>query len=304
VDPELAAKIQEHIAQMGEANEVTQRRAANDLVEIGLPAVLPLIRVLENNTFSARSRVAWVLGEIGDERAILPLCDTLQDADGNLVKASLEAMELLVRPSSVAAVEPLTAALADARVDVRLATVKLLGRIEHPDVAPALRTVLKDADENVRFYAAKALARRGETQAVPLMLKGLKHESWRIRKESAVVLGETHEKSAAIPLCEVLRDPDGEVRHQAIVALGRIGDAAAVPFLVHRLKDEYVVNRREAASALADIGDAEAVPALVDALKGADEKQSAHIVQALKALTKEDPGADYAAWKAWLDADE
>jgi HEAT repeat protein len=62
-------------------------------VEIGKPAVEPLIGTLKNKDGSVRCQVAEALGQIGDTRAIRPLLEVLQDnSDLNAQKAAANAL--------------------------------------------------------------------------------------------------------------------------------------------------------------------------------------------------------------------
>lgn len=55
--------------------------AASVLVRIGPPAVLPLIATLQDESAWMRMTMAWVLGEIGDARAVEPLISLLRNRD-------------------------------------------------------------------------------------------------------------------------------------------------------------------------------------------------------------------------------
>ncbi|ODS38011.1 MAG: hypothetical protein A7315_12930 [Candidatus Altiarchaeales archaeon WOR_SM1_79] len=63
--------------------------ASDRLIEIGKPAVPKVIRLLIDEKKSWISHIAaYILGEIGDERAVKPLCDTLYADDDLSLKAA------------------------------------------------------------------------------------------------------------------------------------------------------------------------------------------------------------------------
>lgn len=87
-------------------------------VEIGLPAVEPLIAILEDARWIHKSfNAAWVLGKIGDMRAVKPLINALQTARDERVRFA--AAEALGQIGNLRAVNPLIAALEDSEWAVR-----------------------------------------------------------------------------------------------------------------------------------------------------------------------------------------
>ena len=67
------------ITALNDSNLSVQWRASEALEKLKEPSVLPLIDALENGDNNVRSKSAWALGEIGDERAIIPLIKHLGD---------------------------------------------------------------------------------------------------------------------------------------------------------------------------------------------------------------------------------
>ncbi len=65
------------------------------LVELGEPAVEPLITALGNDYWKVCQSAAYALGEIGDERAVEPLIKALSDDDRWVVKTAKEALKKL-----------------------------------------------------------------------------------------------------------------------------------------------------------------------------------------------------------------
>lgn len=76
-------------------NPAYHNSAIKALVEIGSPAVEPLINALKHTDRDVRIGAAKALGKLGDPRAIEPLKRTLNDGDSDVRIAALEALEEL-----------------------------------------------------------------------------------------------------------------------------------------------------------------------------------------------------------------
>lgn len=107
------------------------------------------------------------------------------------------------------------------------------------------------------------------------------------------------------PLILALIDKDLFFHHAAVKALDNIDPAwretedaqRAVPDFINTLKDKDLEARRIAAWALGEIKNRQAIEPLILALK--DEKVSWDSAEALKKITGEDFGTEYAKWKNW-----
>jgi len=95
--------------------------AQSALIKIGEPAVEPLIEVLKNEVPNTRASAAYILGEIGDKRAVEPLFHALGDSNLLVEGRAAEALEVIGEP----AVEYLFKALEDDRTEhVALVTLR------------------------------------------------------------------------------------------------------------------------------------------------------------------------------------
>ena len=65
------------------------------LIEIGKPAVEPLIQALKDNNSTVRRRAASALGEIRDARAAESLAQALEDEDKEVRKRAKKALRRL-----------------------------------------------------------------------------------------------------------------------------------------------------------------------------------------------------------------
>ena len=264
-------------------HEDVRKEAAEALVNIGEPAVEPLIQALKDEYSDVREEAARALGRIGDKRAVEPLIQALKD-NIDVQRRAAWALRKIGEP----AVEPLIQALKDEYSDVRWRaawaldemgwepgddTEKVyyliakqewseLPELGEPAVEPLIQA-LKDEYSDVRWRAAWALDEMGwepgdDTEKVYYLIA---KQEWSELPE----LGEP----AVEPLIQALKDEYSDVRESAAEALAKIGEPAVEP-LIQALKDEDWHVQEEAAEALGEIGDKRAVEPLIQALKDED----------------------------------
>ena len=141
-------------------------------------------------------------------------------------------------------VEKLIKKLQDQNVNVRMNTVRALGKIGTPEAIKAVEDAIpfliqqlqSDQDKWVRMLAAMALSAVGEGT-----------------------------KDAVPALIQALQDQDVSVRYYAAYALGKIGQDAkdAVPALIQALQNDHNIRGRDSATiALEKIGTPEALKAV------------------------------------------
>ncbi|MDR3222527.1 MAG: HEAT repeat domain-containing protein [Methanobrevibacter sp.] len=84
------------ITTLSSPNKMVRREASTALIKMGNSAVEPLIFLLDTEDWKIRGAASWVLGSIGDKRAIKPLKSLLNDENGYVragVKKSLSSLE-------------------------------------------------------------------------------------------------------------------------------------------------------------------------------------------------------------------
>jgi HEAT repeat protein len=123
-------------------------------VELGKPAVDPLIAALSNQDKNARQGIVDALGKIGDARAVEPLVAALKDSDF-LVR--ILTAEALAKIGDARSVEPLIAALGDENQSVRKKIIAALAKIKGNVQIKPLISILMDKDKGVYMAAAQAL---------------------------------------------------------------------------------------------------------------------------------------------------
>jgi len=202
-------------------NEKIRRSSMAALVQIGDPAVEPLIAAMENPNPKVRAEVAWGLGMLRDPRA---------------VEALLKASE-------------------DDNQEVRRNALTALGLIRDGRAVGTLIVALED--EASAEDAKEALVPIGEPAVAPLLL-ALKDATGRKRRDILWVLGMIRDKRAMKPLIGALEDEDPETRSVAILGLGLLRDPCGVHPLIEAMHEERFADC--AAEALGDIGEAAVEP--------------------------------------------
>jgi HEAT repeat protein len=109
---------------------------------------------LGNTDAALRKKAAWILGTIGDARAVAPLIMTLADKDADVRAQAAWALGAI---GDGQAVEPLLAALKDTDPGVRASAAEALGQIGDKKAVPPLIDALIDKNPQARKALAAAL---------------------------------------------------------------------------------------------------------------------------------------------------
>jgi len=178
-------------------DESGSNAAIEALVDIGEDAFERLLAALKDGDPNVRYAAAFALGEIGDERALLPLITALQRTDEDETVLPRMAVAL-GKIGDAEAVEPLTAMLKHHRTSVRTYAAEALGEIgDLRAVRPLVNRLHSDQDARVRGAAKRALKELGwepettkpaapepakQRQAEEHLRRGISHsqkENWR-----------------------------------------------------------------------------------------------------------------------------
>ena len=225
-------------------------KAALTLSNMGKVAVLPLIKASKIKNKDIRSHIAYILGEIRDERAIEPLFKILRSEKKDIYDTASAAYAL--KEIGEPAVLPLIEALKDKNEYVRGKVAKALGGIGDKRALEPLIECLKDKNSYVRGRSAKALGGIGDKRAIEPLIECLKDKSLYVQEKAARALGQLKDKRAIEPLIEVFKVDDWVTRCQVSIALAHIGKEAVLP-LIEALKNENMGVRAFAASTLDDL---------------------------------------------------
>ncbi len=157
VPPVAAESVRALMTRLLEASDtVTVARLVHDLESD--PAIVD----------DRRADAAYVLGQMGDTRALDPLITALRDED-TVVRT--EAAAALGGLADRRAVEPLIRALYDAQWEVRSNAALSLGALADPAAIPHLITLLDDPSVEVRFWTARTLGDLSAAAALPALCR-------------------------------------------------------------------------------------------------------------------------------------
>jgi HEAT repeat protein len=268
-----------------------REQAVERLIELGEPAVLPLLQALERHPSTllmealgrlrdpravaslaaaltqenphVRQAAATALGLIGDPRAIGPLIDAfrVESGDEEDIVAWQDAATALARLGTPA-LHPLVAALSDENWNVRAWSACALGESGDRRAVEPLIAALDDSVGQVRLDAAEALGRIGDRRAIGALVTILDDPDEWLRLYAVRALGHLVTGEAFAPLVNALDDPHIDVRCQALYALSESAGPAAVDLLLARTTDPNTVVRTAAVLALGRAGDERVIPVL------------------------------------------
>jgi len=257
------------IAKLADTNDDAAWEAARALIDIGEPAVLPLIEALSDR---GRLRLAaWALGHLRDKRAVAPLLDAL-----NEYRDSDERGSIIVGLAGTADMRVLEPFMELMRSGSRLTTDEedtIIGGLRAMEdlAVNRLRAALGDSDPVLRRRALRALDWLDGERALQPYVALLDDPVENIRAQAALRLGGLSDTRAIEPLIGTLSDPSEDVRCFAAMALGRLTSQEAVEPLVSMLSDESRKVRRAVLGALGSIGDPKAIEPVAKVLLAEEE---------------------------------
>ncbi|GAB4263895.1 HEAT repeat domain-containing protein [Deferrisoma sp.] len=306
VEAVLGRLVREGKGLSGLIVEALLRYAQND--------VEPVIQALTSPNPRIRQEAAYLLGGLGDLRAVEPLVAALEDPEPRVRENAAFSLGKLADRIEEATwvVDALAKRLADPDevvAEVARAAVARFGRAAVDRLVDVCRT----APPEVKVRALNALRDIGDPGAEDVMIDLLDHPVRAVRVAAVAGLIEVGTARAVEPLLNALRDED--LRWFAGLALERVGaenpdlffasspgdptmslrfqilerlGTAVVPFLAEKLRDENPGRRAAACWILGEIGDPAAVPDLAAAL---DDPQVGWL--AARALARlGEPGCD------------
>jgi HEAT repeat protein len=212
-----------------------------------------LVHGLAADTPAVRAMAARLLGRLGDQGSVPALASRLDDGDGGVRAAAIDALAALAYQSSLP--EPVRQALVrfdDPETLVRRASVRAVGVIEPEVIVAAAPELSKDPAPEVRSELAVALIRADEEDRPHALLVALLEAddpAARLAGLDAVGRLGGHAPSKRIP--DYLADPSPRVRAGAVRALAAVdgSEDLEAPF-VAALDDDALAVRQAAAAVL------------------------------------------------------
>lgn len=148
------------IASLHDPDKGVRAMAMQALVNLGAPAIGPLLDLLADHHWVVRYRATEALGLIGDQRAVKPLVDLLDDEKDHV---RYMAAKGLGRIGGLEEVGPLIGALSDSNEFVRRSAATALGAIGGEEAGAALHRAAEDeTDPAVQAAIASAITTAGD----------------------------------------------------------------------------------------------------------------------------------------------
>jgi HEAT repeat protein len=266
------------------------KREWDRCIEIGEPAVEPLMAVLRDADKEVCLAAIGALEKIGGPQALESLCVVITEYDEDLI---WQAAQLALEKIGIQAVGPLIARLKwPLAYSKKGRLVQTLGNIGDKRAVQPLVTALQDKLDyycEAREPAAEALGSIGDEQAVEPLIAILRSQDVKkLRPVAAKALGKIGDRRAVEPLITALTD-DCCVR-EAAIALGRICDERAFEPLIAALETSSYHHEeiREAIArvtkALPPKGDERIVKALIIVFATQDKEVRKVVVTTLKTI--------------------
>lgn len=251
-------------------------------------AVEPLIEILDDPSPEVRMNAAYSLGQIGDVKAVEPLIKLLKDENGEVVRFTVIALGLL---KDQRATEPICEVMDrdDARIrnednpDIRQEAVNALGEIGDPSCIDTLLGLLDDKE--LGYSAASTLGNFKSEETFEKVTKKLKNSNPTVRTNAIVVLEYNRDPAAVSLLIKMLNDKAPEVRKEATLALSLFKEPEQIALtqqpLINALGDSKSEVQEEAARSLGRLGSKEAIPSLEGLLQSKNKNIQSAAIKAL-----------------------
>ncbi len=167
------------VAQLLKDDDENVRLAADYALAMlgGSKSYIEQIRnTMSSNDQQVRANAAFLLGKIGDRKAIPLLHDAIRD-EASDDKVRLNAVEALARLGDETIYQKLWALLISAYADDRIFGIRSMGALGTPAAKDSILTMLKDELPEVRLVAAEELGnlgnKAGEKVVIDTLTKGI-----------------------------------------------------------------------------------------------------------------------------------
>ncbi|QPC82485.1 HEAT repeat domain-containing protein [Phototrophicus methaneseepsis] len=269
--------------------------------------IVPLMAALDDEDSTVRANAAAGLGENKATESIAALIERLRQDEHDIVRE--RAAAALAQIGDERAIEPLIDALDDPATWTRNRVIYVLGASGDQRAVDPLIELLDHADLTTQGNAAWALGAIGDVRALNPLIGLLKSKNATVRGNAAWALGELAQPQAIAPLFPLLQDKSPEVRSKAAWAMGSLGELTGetrmVPALLRMLDDHaeikngpttHVIVSQYAAEALMQIGTDEAKAAVEHWRPlAAEQLRPRRIQQLISVLSQTDPDTITAA---------
>ncbi|NYT05584.1 MAG: HEAT repeat domain-containing protein [Methanomicrobiales archaeon] len=204
-----------------------------------------LIGALLDENYAVRIAAAEALGEIGSQKGVGPLIQVLRDQYEDVRIAAIISLGMLKNPLSISFIIEL---FRDEYSGVRFAAADAVAEFGEAALGP-LTAALGNGDVLVRITAARSFTRLAHLKSIPTLIEHLGDEVKDVRWGVSQALAEIG-VPAVMPLTWVLKKGTQAERLAALDALGTIYDDRASEAILIALQDEDEVVRDKASRVL------------------------------------------------------
>jgi len=264
-------------------------RVAEVLAQAKDPKAVPaLLQALRGEFYTVRARAARALGAIGAQDAIQPLLESLKDPELEVRIAAVGAIGTFNLPDTFDNMADLL--LEDPQIEARQAAARALGETKHPGAIPYLMLALRDPfwwyeRESAAEVLLEAITGMGAT-AVEVLLEALGDSEMAVRRFAARLLGRTGDTRAVKPLGMALYDTHFEVGAAAAESLAGFGPVG-LKLLAEALHHPEAWLRQHAIAGLTSSGDQRIVPVILDMLNDPEREVQKQAIRSLGELKDE-----------------
>lgn len=309
-EPRVLQALSQQLGQ--DESQRVRQVLVESLGKLGMLAVPLCLTALNDADPSVRGKAAQQLGAFGDERALAPLMQTLQDDHQDVRYAAAEALLSLHSPAATAAViqylqqhyltskcslaalihqllllepEPAVELLLQALTThpqdwARQEAAQILAEVGDARAIQPLIAAFDDPRLNVKETAAQALVQLGPMAMPALQAVSAAASPWHVLWASYALV-QLGEFDPLATLLDLLQHPFWEIRQYAISTLVTLGDRRLVKPLLACLKDPHDQVRWQAVQALGELRDERAVAPLLELAQLAPDHMWRSIIEAL-----------------------
>ncbi len=265
---------------------IIRGRVAEVLAQTKDPKAVPaLLDALRGEFYTVRARAAKALGAIGDKQTLQPLLEVLSDNEPEVRIGALIGLGRFKDPGTFDRMaDPL---LDDPQIEVRQAAAQALGETKYPQAIPYLMVALHDPfwwyeREQAADVLLKAIEGMGAL-VVDALLEALHDSEMTVRRYAARLLGRIKDQRAIEPLGMSLYDTHFEVGKTAAESLAGFGPPG-LKILAEALQHPEAWLRQHAITGLTLSGDQRIVPAILDMLNDPEREVQKQAIQSLGEL--------------------
>ncbi|GAB4293377.1 MAG: hypothetical protein Kow0090_07690 [Myxococcota bacterium] len=165
-------------------------------------AVETLVTLTKDPDYSIRGAAAIALGNIGDVSAIPSLFEMAKDKEVFVKRESVKALKKVVEKEK--AVTEVLAYVRRSDERVRAQAIEILGEIKNPAALKAIIQALGDKDEEVAQTAEEAIFKRPQQEVVNVLLQAMYDKTPAVRLRVIFMLGKTQDARAINVLSGIL----------------------------------------------------------------------------------------------------